>query len=242
MKRDVNFILLGLLITLLISMVGMAFYYQETYENLGLKHRTVLDEIEETRDRLNDTIAEVEIKSAELQKKEQILLDIINELNLSKQKTSSLGDYYEDVKGEKEALNESLSKTIDERDEYELKYSNSEQELEVCEEDKKLREDELSKANSDITKLKSIGNTLRTYSNNAYDILTDDKNGVYENIEDCYDKIDRVNESINRNESDDALDDLGRLRNKFDELKKNIDDLNKKIDSIIEKISELRKV
>lgn len=242
MKRDVNFILLGLLITLLMSMVGMALYYQETYENLGLKHRTVLDEIEETRDRLNNTISEVEAKSAELQKKEQILLDIINELNLSKQKASSLGDYYEDVRGEKEALGESLSKTRDERDEYELKYSNSERELGVCEKDKKLREDELSKANSDITKLKNIGDILRTYSNNAYDILTDDKNGVYENIGCCYDKIDRVNESINRNKSGDALDDLERLRNRLDELKNNIDELDGKIDSIIEKISELRKV
>ncbi len=242
MKRDVNFILLGLLITLLMSMVGMAFYYQETYENLGLKHRTVLDEMEETRDRLNNTISEVETKSAELQKKEQILLDIINELNLSKQKASSLGDYYEDVRGEKEALGESLSKTRDERDEYELKYSNSEQELGVCEKDKELKEIELKEVKNDVVKLKNIGGKLRTYSDSAHDRLHDDKDGIYENIENCNDSISEIEECINQNRSSSALDNLEELEEEFGDLKDNVDALEAIIDSIIEKISELRKV
>lgn len=150
MRRDVNFIFFGLLILLLISMTGIMLYSDYIYHKSNAEYLEFKRKYEKACDDLNESRAEVNAKNEELQGTEQALIDIINELNLSKQRVSSLSDYYTTVKGEKELLEGDLSKTEQERDKWKSDYVTARQDLGVCEKNFDLKKREVELLNSEI--------------------------------------------------------------------------------------------
>jgi|GEM_PF-677416 len=194
-KKDVNLILFGLVVFLLFSIVGITIYYQQTYRSLDESHSKAMGKIMKTECQLNETIIEVEKKSEELDERERELIDIINELDLSKKKASSLGDYYENLRGEKETLENRLDSAESNRDRYKLNLDEKTKELEVCEKDKKLIQSELADAEKTISTAKgklgnlssivySLGINLNEIDSIIDDDLGDDLNDIKDDIED----------------------------------------------------------
>ena len=231
MKKDINTILLGLVVFLLISIVVLTLYYQETYRNLDRNYR-------EATSKLNKTISEVKIKSEELNKREKELIDIINELNISKQRISSLSDYYESLKGEKEILENRLKTMESDRDKYKLNLDEKIQELKVCEKDKKLFSDELNNANAKISK---AGGKVGNMSKIVHSMET--------NLDDMESIIDKIPDYLEDIEDD--LNNCNCTSNKMDNLNDSINELDKKIsnsrnllyiiNTIIKKLTDILK-
>ncbi|OYT54055.1 MAG: hypothetical protein B6U72_04075 [Candidatus Altiarchaeales archaeon ex4484_2] len=211
MKKDVNLILFGLVVFLLFSMVGITLYYQETYKSLDESHAQAMGKMMETEYQLNETITEVEKKSKELDNRENELIDIINELDLSKKKVSSLGDYYENLRGEKETLENQLDSAESNRDRYKLNLDEKTKELEVCEKDKKLIQSELGDAEKTISTAKgkvgnmsSIAYSLWVDLDEIESIIDDDIRDDLDDIRDDIEKgkpvdegdVDRVSDSV----------------------------------------------
>ncbi|MEA1924890.1 MAG: hypothetical protein U9M95_03380 [Candidatus Altiarchaeota archaeon] len=202
MKNDVNLILFGLVVFLLFSMVGITLYYQETYKSLDESHSQAMGKIRVTECQLNETITEVNKKSEALDERESELTDIINELNLSKKKVSSLGDYYENLRGETKTLENQLDSAESNRDRYKLNLDEKTKELEVCEKDKKLLQSELSDAENTITtsrgkvgNMSSIVYTLRLNLNEIESIIDDDIRDDLDDIKKDIDEGDGCKES-----------------------------------------------
>ncbi len=231
MKKDINTILLGLVVFLLISIVVLTLYYQETYRNLDRNYR-------EATNKLNKAVSEVKIKSEELNKREKELIDIINELNISKQRISSLSDYYESLKGEKEILENRLKTMESDRDKYKLNLDEKIQELKVCEKDKKLFSDELNNANAKISK---AGGKVGNMSKIVHSMET--------NLDDMESIIDKIPDYLDDIEED--LNNCNCTSNKMDNLNDSINELDKKIsnsrnllyiiNTIIKKLTDILK-
>ncbi len=205
MKKDVNLIFFGLVVFLLISILGITLYYQETYKSLDASHQEAMDKIIDTECKLNDTLAEVEAKSAELDQRERDLIDIYNELNISKQKISSLSSFYEEVSSEKDNLEDKINFAEADRDRYKLSLDEASQELLVCERDKELFSDEVSEANSKI--LEARGKLeenmskavliLDTYLDNIKNLLDEEIGGEDGDIEKILDELEDVKDDFN---------------------------------------------
>ncbi|HIE34191.1 MAG TPA: hypothetical protein EYP86_03530 [Candidatus Altiarchaeales archaeon] len=132
MKRDVNFIFFGIMILLVLCMVGIALYSDYSYHDVNRRYLEFRNKLEETQMELNNTRMQLEEREKKLNQTERQLVDIINELNLSKQRISSLGEYYTDLKGEKEELEENLSRVIQDRDAWKSNYFDAQQNIAFC--------------------------------------------------------------------------------------------------------------
>jgi len=149
-KRDVNFVFFGLLILLLIAMVGVMLYSDYTYHKTNAQYLKFKEMFERAQNDLNRSREEIKAKDEELQETEQALIDIINELNLSKQRISSLSDYYTTVRSEKEDLERDLSRIERERDQWKSDYVAAKQDLGVCEKSYDLKKKEVELLNSEV--------------------------------------------------------------------------------------------
>ncbi len=160
MKRDINFVFFGLLILLLVAMVGVTLYSDYTYHKVNGQYLEFKKMFEQAQEDLNKSRAEINAKNEELLETEQALLDIINELNLSKQRASSLGDYYTTVKSEKAVLAEDLFETEQERNQWKSDYVAARQDLGVCEKNYDLKKKEVGLLESEIVAYRDYGSKL----------------------------------------------------------------------------------
>ena len=150
MKRDVNLFLLGLLVLIIISMVGLGIYFQNEYKSLASEYNTALDKLQEKNAELDKKIIEINNTRADLDAREASLVDIVKELNLTKEKQTSLGGFFENLKGEKETLQENLSSTQDEVKKWKLNYNNANNDLGICQNNIKNKDDQLNKKDARI--------------------------------------------------------------------------------------------
>ncbi|RLI90846.1 MAG: hypothetical protein DRO94_03505 [Candidatus Altiarchaeales archaeon] len=176
MKRDVNFILFGILILLIMSMVGMALYSDYTYHEINEKYREFKKKLDEAQRKLNETNMLLIEREMELNETERQLIDIINELNLSKQKISSLGEYYKNLRGRNEELEEELNKVKDDRDLWKSNYFEVKEDLGFCNQSLKLCNSQLYSKDLKIEKLRVEINNFNSYLeeiNEGLDNMTD---------------------------------------------------------------------
>ncbi|HEX54875.1 MAG TPA: hypothetical protein ENF49_01975 [Candidatus Altiarchaeales archaeon] len=176
MKRDVNFILFGILILLIMSMVGMALYSDYTYHEIDNKYREFKKKLDEAQRKLNETNMLLIEREMELNETERQLIDIINELNLSKQKISSLGEYYKNLRGRNEELEEELNKVKDDRDLWKSNYFEVKEDLGFCNQSLKLCNSQLYSKDLKIEKLRVEINNFNSYLeeiNEGLDNMTD---------------------------------------------------------------------
>ncbi|OYT27703.1 MAG: hypothetical protein B6U97_00895 [Candidatus Altiarchaeales archaeon ex4484_96] len=238
MKKDVNLVLFGLVIFLLFSMLGLTLYYQETYKSLDVSHKKAMDKIKETEYSLNETKDEMIKKSLELDAQEKELIEIINELNISKQKVSSLGDYYQNLRGEKEVLETSLDEAESARDNFKLGLDEKIKELEVCEKNKGLIQNELADVSDRLSiakgkagNMSSIIHSLSMNLDEMDKIIDDDISPELEDIKDDLDKNKNVSKSdVNR--VDGGVNDLSNKLDSSNNLLDLIRSINAKIEDI----------
>ncbi|MBU0762417.1 MAG: hypothetical protein KKD39_05275 [Candidatus Altiarchaeota archaeon] len=195
MKHNVNYILLGLVLAILISMIGLVIYYYVTFEGLRTDYNKALDNLENVSQEMNRTHIELMAKESMLAEKEKILLEYLGELNISKQRETSISEHFLNEKAKAETLEMNLDSTTSERDRYaslynkyyeesqqfQLKYTQTKSELDTAttrisrakgdaaEISNMLSEidAELSSLTNDVGNIKSKANTIQSKSNNA---------------------------------------------------------------------------
>ena len=231
MKKDINFILIGLLLLALISIAGMAVYYDGTYKDLNVQYTEAANEIRASADELNKTICEVNAKNDELDKKEKVLRDIIDELNLSEQKFSSLGDLFTDVRGDKEELEVELTETVTEREQWKSDYTGIKLQLGVCETDYAI-------AKSKVVQLEDTKNRMKTYTTDADLKLA----AISRKLDDANEYLDIMSgdiDNVENNTMRDLLeDDLNDVDDRLTLMENRISELN---DILLEMKSRLER-
>ncbi len=162
MKKDVNFILLWLLILLVISIAGLSMYYYDTYQNLNANYLIALSKMRDIQEKLNSTLLVINAREQELKEKERILSDYIEKLNLSKRRDFQWENIYRSVKGEKEELeneNKKLKKDLNdiknELDMLSMNYSIAKLERDTCRRN-------LSNANAMLTEFREDRESIRS--------------------------------------------------------------------------------
>ena len=219
MRRDVNFVFFGLLILLLIAMVGVMLYSDYTYHRVNARYLKFREMFEQAQNDLNRSREEIKAKDEELQEKEQALIDIINELNLSKQRISSLSDYYTTVRSEKEDLERDLSRIEQERDRWKSDYLAAKQDLEVCEKNYNLKKREVELLESDIAVYRDYAAKLRVNIGIAREEAEDLMNAL--------DIVDCANASVCEDEIENITEMLQDLQSTLLLINDNIDHLPK---------------
>ncbi len=147
--------LLSILIVMGVSMVGMALYFNKTYEAIGQDYEQALKDVREKAKELNETAGAMNEREAELKRAEQEMLDYINELNLTKSRVSSLGTHFTTLKSDKEILEANLSKTTTERDDWMSKYTSTKTSLDICTRDYNIKAERLKASDTKIGVLKA---------------------------------------------------------------------------------------
>ncbi len=188
-----NFIFFGLLLLLLIAMVGVTLYSDYTYQGVNARYREFKKMFEHVEEDLNKSRAELNLKDKELQEKEQALVDIINELNLSKQRVSSLSDYYTTVRSEKDVLESDLSQTQEERDKWKTDYTTARTDLGVCEKNYDLKKEEVKQLELTRVLHQNYAKIAESLAESMMDIL---KTVKCDNSSTCNDKIENVTETL----------------------------------------------
>ncbi|RLI92344.1 MAG: hypothetical protein DRO89_02290 [Candidatus Altiarchaeales archaeon] len=219
MKRDVNFVFFGLLILLLIAMVGIMLYSDYTYHKVNAQYLKFKEMFEQAQNELNRSREEIKAKDEELQEKEQALIDIINELNLSKQRISSLSDYYTTVKSEKENLEMDLSRIERERDQWKSDYLAAKKDLGVCEKNYDLKKKEVELLESDIAAYRDYATKLSLNIDIAMEEAEDLMNAL--------DIVDCTNASVCEDEIENITEMLQDLQSTLLLINDNIDHLPK---------------
>lgn len=153
MKQDVNYLLLGLIIAVLAGMVSIALYAQHEYQNLNLKYSSAVKELDNKSTQLEKKAEEINKTRSELEDRERALVDIVHELNLSAERATALGGFFENLKGQKELLEGSLNATAQEKEKVQSQYNTAKKDLQVCTETNKLQEDHLKKERAKTAQL-----------------------------------------------------------------------------------------
>jgi len=150
MKQDVNFFLFGMLILLIFAMVGLVMDTEAKYAKLKVDYNNAKAKLNDTNSELLKKIGENNQTRAELDAREASLVDIVKELNLTKEKQNSLGGFFENLKGEKETLQENLSSTQDEVKKWKLNYNNVNNDLGICQNNIRNKDDQINKKDAKI--------------------------------------------------------------------------------------------
>ncbi|MFH1788167.1 MAG: hypothetical protein ABH834_02155 [Candidatus Altiarchaeota archaeon] len=123
MKRDINYALMGLLLLTIVSVVGLSVYYKYTFHDLGKRYTNARAEIEVTYNELNRTQHELNDRNmllAErektLEEKENLIDEYFSALDISRQRESSLGDMFNQLRTENALYQKQLSDTQQELD------------------------------------------------------------------------------------------------------------------------------
>jgi len=140
-------------------------------------------------------------------------------LNLSKQRISSLSDYYTTVRSEKEDLERDLSRIEQERDRWKSDYLAAKQDLEVCEKNYNLKKREVELLESDIAVYRDYAAKLRVNIGIAREEAEDLMNAL--------DIVDCANASVCEDEIENITEMLQDLQSTLLLINDNIDHLPK---------------
>jgi len=224
-------------------MVAMAIYAQYEYQRCNTDYLIALEDIEEKNSQLNKKIAEINKTREELKSKERALVDVIRELNLSEQREVSLSGLFEDIKGEKELLEEELKITTEERDRWRSNYTAVKMDLDMCEKNYELKERQLDLATKKISQISLNVKYLGINVNKSKDQIGDieeDIEDIDDDLSSLYRKVGDVENETTMGELKEELrDDINDIRSLIAELKETIDNLRNTIDSMEKKVKEI---
>lgn len=224
MKRDVNFFLMGLLILALVSMVVMTIYYRYTYQELKRNYDRALGRLDEQALNLTKAIERANAREELLNKKEGMLIDYLQELNISKEREYNLTGHFTVLRGEKEELASELNTTLLERRKFEELYAETSDDLKVCKKDYNLKVEQLSEKNAVISDLQGVGAHLNSK-------IPDLDNAM----DDLSDQMTVIDNKVKNNASG-----CGNMKSDVDTLKNNFKDLQGVIDGLRDWIAKLK--
>ncbi|MBM3309333.1 MAG: hypothetical protein FJY77_03680, partial [Candidatus Altiarchaeales archaeon] len=162
MKRNVNFLLFGLVLLSVVAIIAISVLYSIRYdrfkESSGLLEKDLMAKVEE----LNRTLAEVKAKEELLNQKERVLSSYISELNLSKERETSLGGHFIDLKNEKIYLEDKLNKTLLDRDKWKTYYDTTKKDFDVCRLDYELEKERSEERLNEILRIRNLKPGLQT--------------------------------------------------------------------------------
>ena len=139
MKKDVNFGLFVLIIATLICFVGFTTYYQSTFENISTNYE--------------EKIGELEKVTGDLQLQKSRLNETSYELKIKVDRESELSDRYNEVKTEKESLEEDNARLTSELESTKSELSQKKAELSVAQSELGQTKSDLSDALLDVSNL-----------------------------------------------------------------------------------------
>lgn len=232
MKRDVNQLLLGLLLMACFSMAVLVFYYNLTFDQLNDKYEIAREDVDNKSSLLSRTINELEEKQALLDKREATIDEYLKELNLSKSRESSLGDHFTDIKTQRDQLDVNLNQTINERDQWISSYNDMRDERDECTVD-------LSTRTRDLNAMKTMSSTLYGKSVNMHGRIQDFY-ATIDNMGDTVDDIDSYVNAINNQSIRSSLQSWvseletqeGNFKGDADYLKQNMDEMTSSLEAM----------
>lgn len=232
MRYDVNFILLGLLLVVIVAMIAMLFTYNMSYTGLRDKYNSAMTDIVNKSTELNTTIQDMTTKEAALKEKERLLLDYISELNLSKERETSLGSHFTELKGEKELLDEQLNQTRLERNSYANLYTRTKEDYDICQRNYEVKNTELSAANNRISSIKAwlVDADDRTSS------IISTASGIQTSADGIKSDARSIKSSSDNSEIDSKADDIDDKASDVNSDASSIKSLADGINAVIEKI------
>ncbi len=242
MKKDVNFTLFGIIALLLISIVGITIYYNLTYQRLNSDYQSAIGDVSKTKDELNRTAEEMLLKNEELIKKEKDLIDIINELNLSKQQVTSLGEYYTDLKGEKESIEANIDDIKGERDTWKSEYTSASVDLEYCERSYGAMQVQFSNVNSSLSRFQEMGDEIIGYANEGKGYVNDINDVKITEIKGYItalsNHIDMMEQACENGTIDEVEDDLDEDKEDIFKAVNDIDEIAVELARVLERIKD----
>ncbi|MBI5389248.1 hypothetical protein HZB01_02605 [Candidatus Woesearchaeota archaeon] len=165
MQKNVNFMLLTIIILIIMILAGISIYYQSTYTNMSSLFSAKVSELEKTRQ--------------ELESKQNILSKTNEELGLKQEREQELSKLYENVTDVKESLEDqntdlraSLKKSEAEKEDYYYKWKTTESELDTTKTNLLEKTAELEEASTDVKAYKSATNNLAKAVNVLLNTIT----------------------------------------------------------------------
>lgn len=236
--------MLGLLVLTLLSMVGLGLYYQNNYKSLAGDYDSALQKLQEKNDELDQKMKEINQTRSELDAREASLVDIVKELNLTKEKQASLGGFFENLKGEKETLADNLSATQQDLQKWKTSYAAKDKDLKVCQQSSNLKDEQLAKKDSKIsymqTNIKSASYSLNQTDENLF-YVEKDLEDLKSQLSDLYKEVGKMTEpdqisADSKSDIKDELDDMqsyidGKLDNSLTSLRNSIANAKRSISS-----------
>jgi chromosome segregation ATPase len=233
MKQDVNFLLLSLLLIALMGMAAIALFAQSEYHNLLGMNSEARSNLETKSALLDNKTAEVETMRQELETRQQALVDMVKELNLSKERQESLGGFFNDLKGAKQSLEENLTAVQEAKGGIERRLASTQKDLEVCTVTVSFKDKQIANSSSKISKLV---NQIASYSitfnkeNSGLGNINTDLAKVKSDLASYESKITTIRNSINDSSA----------KSELYELKGDIADTRTLVEGNIEEVADLK--
>ncbi len=241
MRYNVSLILMGLLLLMVLSMLSLTVYYRYTYDHLYDDYDEAVDAVIDMQDELNQSLTEVAEKERLLSTKERILLDYISELNLSKERESTLGEHFTELRGEKEELTENLTEAEQRLADLSDELEDVQDELDVCEVDYRLCEEELDDVAANLPAMKGNFTLLKQDATDAWSDYTEVRERMEQADLEAESLRERVDELENGTEKSAVLDELGDLESDLASMRRSLNDLEENLDAVLDRLQlELR--
>jgi chromosome segregation ATPase len=167
MKQNVNFFLMFILVLMLGVMVVMVVWVQGEYRNLHDEYISKNELLEQKNQELVNMSEEINTTRSDLEDRQRALVDIVKELNLSAERESSLGGFFENVKGQKQVLETNLNSTVQEKENWKKLYNTAQNDLGICDKAKQIALDDVKKRDGTIAGLRRDFGTLSLSVNSS---------------------------------------------------------------------------
>jgi chromosome segregation ATPase len=233
MKQDVNFLLLSLLLIALMGMAAIALFAQSEYQRLFDMNLDARANLEKKSALLDNKTSEVETMRQELETRQQSLVDMVKELNLSKERQESLGGFFTELKGAKESLEENLTAVEEAKGGLERRLQAANKDLEVCTVTVSFKDKQIANSSSKISKLV---NQIASYSitfnkeNSGLGDINTDLTKVKTDLASYESKINSIKNSINDSSA----------KTELTELKGDIADTRVLVEGDINEVADLK--
>ncbi|MFH0860425.1 MAG: hypothetical protein V1921_04440 [Candidatus Altiarchaeota archaeon] len=239
MKHNVNFLLFGLLLLTIISMLLLGLYYRSTYMKLNTRYRDAISDVNKVAQDLNSTLREAKAKEELLNAKEKQLSSYMGELNLSKERESFFGEHFTELKDEKTGLEQDLNTTLYEKERLSGLYYDAKQEYDVCSTDLGRKAAQLNTATIEIQRITSITTNMRNTGSELSSTMTSAKSkasdveGTAESIDS---KVSQVTDSDLRGQLE---SDVTKMKSDLNSLERKLDDLQSQVNAIITGVEDI---
>jgi len=233
MKHTVNWLLFVLVVVSILAMTGMALYYKKTYDDLSVRYQSAQGEVFAAAEQLNRTITEVNAKEEMLNEKERVLNTYMSELNLSKERETSLGAHFTDLKKMNTQLETNLSSTTTDRNRWKTSYDTTKKDLDVCKVDYEVEKSESEERLEEILRVRSLKLGMETAVDRAVD-SEGDANAKADDIAGTAGEIKSLAAGIN----DTTL--KNQITSKADDIKNKATSLEDLLDKLLENLASLK--